>query len=241
MSSHAILFTRKSSNVKTGPIPVTTTSNESCPTDCAFKGNGCYAEAGPLGGLWKAMSNAGPNAPFKNGRNTMTTIDWAKLCLEVSSLPANQLWRHNQAGDLAKLPGTIKIDKAALRDLVQANTGKRGFTYTHHNVLNDLDNRQAVADANAQGFTVNLSGNTLAHADALADLGIAPVVAVVPITTTANTVTPAGRKVVVCPATIREDVSCADCQLCQRARDFIIGFPAHGPSKRKADAIATQS
>jgi len=52
-------------------------------------------------------------------------------------------------------------------------------------------------------------------------------------------VTPAGRKVVVCPATIRDDVSCASCQLCQRQRDFIIGFPAHGTSKKKASAIAS--
>lgn len=238
--AHAILFTRKSANVKTGPIPVTTTANDSCPTDCAFRGNGCYAEAGPLGGLWKAMSKAGPNAPFKNGRNTINTIDWATLCREIETLPAKQLWRHNQAGDLPKIPGTAKIDKAALAELVRANTGKRGFTYTHHNVLNDPENRQAVAEANVAGFTVNLSGNNLAHADMLADLAIAPVVAVVPIDQKANTVTPKGRKVVVCPATIRDDVSCADCQLCQRARDFIIGFPAHGPSKRKAAAIATQ-
>lgn len=235
--THAILFTRESRNAKTGPIPVTTTGRDSCPDDCAFRGNGCYAEAGPLGALWRGMTEAGPNGEFKNGRSTVKTMDWSDLCREVSNLPAGQLWRHNQAGDLPKQGG--KIDVTLLAALVYANKGKRGFTYTHHNVLQDLENRAAVAGANAQGFTVNLSGNTLSHADMLADLGIAPVVAVVPLDTKANTTTPKGRKVVVCPATIREDVSCADCQLCQRARDFIIGFPAHGPSKRKASAIAS--
>jgi hypothetical protein len=95
-----------------------------------------------------------------------------------------------------------------------------------------------VAYANAAGFTVNLSANNLAHADDLADLGIAPVVTVLPADATDNTVTPKGRKVVICPATIRDDVSCATCGLCARLRDAIVGFPAHGASKRKAEAIA---
>ena len=233
----AILFTRKSANVKTGDIPVTTTSNETCPTDCPFKGSGCYAEAGPLGGLWNAMSKAGANGTFKNGRNDIHTTDWQGLCANVEALPDGQLWRHNQAGDLPHNGGTV--DRAAIKALVKANLGKRGFTYTHHNVLQSEANRQTIAEANREGFTVNLSGNNLAHADLLADLAIAPVVAVVPINQQANTVTPKGRKVVVCPATVRDDVSCKTCQLCQRQRDFIIGFPAHGPSKKKADAIAT--
>jgi hypothetical protein len=50
--------------------------------------------------------------------------------------------------------------------------------------------------------------------------------------------TPAGRKVVVCPATYRDDVSCASCGLCARQRSAIVGFPAHGAAKRKADAVA---
>lgn len=235
----AILFTRKSANVKTGPIPVSTTSKETCPSDCPFQGSGCYAEAGPLGGLWKAMTKAGEHGTFKNGRADITTTDWNGLCSAVSALPEKQLWRHNQAGDLPHNGGTI--DRDLVQSLVKANTGKRGFTYTHHNVLQSEANRETVKQANADGFTINLSGNNLAHADMLADLGIAPVVAVVPVTQTANTVTPKGRKVVVCPATIKDDVSCQSCQLCQRQRDFIVGFPAHGPSKRKADLIATQS
>ena len=47
--------------------------------------------------------------------------------------------------------------------------------------------------------------------------------------------TPAGRRIVVCPATYRDDVTCASCQLCQRAeRKIIVGFPAHGQSRAKA-------
>jgi hypothetical protein len=55
---------------------------------------------------------------------------------------------------------------------------------------------------------------------------------------TDNAMTPAGRKVVVCPATQRDDVSCATCALCARQRDVIVGFPAHGVAKKKAMAAA---
>jgi hypothetical protein len=235
---HAILFTRESRNGKTGPIPVTTTSKESCPTDCAFRGAGCYAEAGPLGALWRGMSAAGPDSQFSNGRGTVRTIGWDGLLREIKALPPGTLWRHNQAGDLPSDGSRIRA--ADLKRLASANRGRKGFTYTHHNVLQDARNRDAVADANRRGFTVNLSGNTLAHADRLADLSIAPVVVVLPASAAENTTTPAGRKVVICPAVQRNDVTCASCGLCARQRDFIVGFPAHGASKRRVEAIATE-
>lgn len=52
--NHTYHFTRVSGNAKCGPIPVTTTSADSCPPTCSFKGNGCYAESGPLAMHWKA-------------------------------------------------------------------------------------------------------------------------------------------------------------------------------------------
>jgi hypothetical protein len=233
----AILWNPKSSNAKTGPMPVSTTGKDTCAPSCPFAGNGCYAESGPLAFLWNAMTKAGENAEFKNGRATMRTTDWSGLCKSVAELPAETLWRHNQAGDLPHNGG--KIDATRVAALVDANEGKRGFTYTHHNALQDSDNRAVVADANARGFTINLSGNNLRHADALADLGVAPVVTVLPSTVAgkADITTPKGRKVVVCPATYREDVSCATCGLCGvRDRKVVVGFPAHGTGKKKADA-----
>jgi hypothetical protein len=232
------IFTPISRNAKTGPIPVTTTSKESCPTDCPFQGSGCYAEAGPLGAIWRGLTKAGPESDFQNGRGRVKTWGADRLIKAIAKLPQGQLWRHNQAGDLVPLPGTGTIDRGFLGRLVRANRGKRGFTYTHHNVLNNPENRAAVAEAVREGFVINLSANNLRHADALADLRIAPVATVLPADAKTNTVTPAGRKVVICPATIREDVSCSSCGLCARMREAIIGFPAHGPSKAKAGAVA---
>jgi hypothetical protein len=217
-------FTRKARNSKTGPIPVTTTSSDTCSDACPLKASGCYASAGgPLAMHWRRV-----DAGERGG-----TLD--ALCARIAALPVGQLWRHNQAGDLPGMGDTI--DTSALCDLVEANAGKRGFTYTHK-PMNSEANRDIVQFANRKGFTVNLSANTLAHADQLADLGIAPVVTVLPSDASGKLSTPAGRKVVICPATYRDDVTCKSCGLCQRQRDAIVGFPAHGTQAKRANEIA---
>jgi hypothetical protein len=213
-----------SGNAKTGPIPVSTSTSKTCPASCPFnKGNGCYAGSGPLALHWRKVTS---------GERSM---GWNAFCAEIAALASGQLWRHNQAGDL---PGSGEsIDKGEFLALVQANEGKRGFTYTHKTAK---ANHDLIRFANAKGFTVNLSANSLSHADTLADAKAGPVVTVLPATQTTNTVTPAGRRVVVCPAAVKEGVSCATCQLCQKAnRSVIVGFPAHGTQAKKATAIAS--
>ena len=159
-------------------------------------------------------------------------MPWAEFCDTIAALPADQLWRMNQAGDL---PGIGEsVDPVALGQLVAANAGRRGFTYTHKHSSAAL---HWVRHANAWGFTVNLSANDLQHADQLADTQAGPVVVVLPIDAPQQTITPAGRKVITCPATYREDISCATCQLCQRQRETIIGFPAHGTGKAKVEKV----
>jgi hypothetical protein len=145
------------------------------------------------------------------------------------------LWRHNVAGDL---PGTGEtIDPVQLGQIVAANMGRRGFTYTHK--TNDPANLSWVKTANEWGFTVNLSADNAGHADQLAETGAGPVVCIVPIDTPEKTQTPAGRPIVVCPAQTRDNVTCADCQLCQRVnRSVIVGFRAHGTRARVADQLA---
>ena len=218
-------ITPKSKNVKVGKMAVTTSTATTCPTSCPFKGNGCYADSGPLKLHWLKVTEG------ERGD------DWSTFLDKIKDLPAGSKWRHNQAGDL---PGDTKdLDSTKCVDLAKANEGKRGFTYTHYDVLDNFQNAITVNMMNHLGFTVNVSANNLEHADQLCDLDIAPVATVLPIEQTTNTVTPKGRKVVVCPATYKDEVSCADCMLCEkRDRKVIVGFPAHGTSKRKASAIA---
>lgn len=221
---HHYHFALVSGNLKTGPIPVTTSSASTCPEVCPLRGQGCYAEYGHLRIHWDKVSSG------ERG------IDLDELCRRIHALPRHQLWRWAQAGDL---PGDGKrIDMAALGKIVAANKGRAGFGFTHYDP-GLKHNARAIEMANQNGFTLNLSANNLAHADALYKLGVAPVVVVLPQDVTKHFKTPGGNHVSVCPAAVREGMTCAQCGICQnKDRKAIIGFPAHGSGTKKAQAIA---
>jgi len=219
-------ITLESSNVKTGPIPVSTSPNSTCPPACPFMSNGCYAKQGPLAWHWRKVNEG------KRG------VPWADFLGLISSIAPGSLWRHNQAGDL---PGEgDDIDSGMLAQLVRANQGKRGWTYTHKPVTGNspqaVGNAASVRHANRNGFRINLSADNLAEADELADVDCGPVVVVLPSDSPHTVKTPAGRKVVVCPAQ-RGSVTCADCGLCAASRSVIVGFLAHGRSSKKVESV----
>lgn len=218
-------LTRVSRNKKTGPIPVSTTSKDSCPSNCALKRNGCYADRGPIAIHWEKVTNG------ERG------YAWEQFCAEIKALPKGQLWRHNQAGDLPSLGNkNYLIDPYKLNELVLANNFKKGFTYTHYNVLDYPWNRADVLQANLYGFTINLSADNPEHADALADLNIGPVVTLLPQDVVeAPKFTPKGRSIVICPAIDSDTITCSTCQVCANpSRKAIIGFPA---STNKANEV----
>ena len=214
-------LTQVSANKKTGPIPVSTTSSNTCPTSCGqFKT--CYAKFGNVAIHWRRLSSGKASRPM--------TLE--QFCAAIKDLPEGTLWRHNQAGDLPGHDGNI--DRRALKEILIANTGKRGFTYTHKPMTES--NAQSVRYANNMGFTVNLSADTVAQADEYAAMAIAPVVLAVPEDTHQNFTTPGGNKVVICPA-VTHGVTCADCKLCAWSeRKVIIAFPAHGPARKSITA-----
>jgi len=207
-------FVSKSSNIKTGPMPVVYSSRQTCPDSCAHKGAGCYAENGPISIQWRKVDQTG--------------IDLEQLCESIRTIPIGSLWRYGVAGDL---PGQGEtLDRQALDKLVRANRGRRGFTYTHK--LTDLD---AIRDATARGFTVNVSADSVALADHYYAQDL-PVTVVVPRDAPEVTYTPEGVRIVVCPAQTRQDVTCQICGLCAVAsRRAIVGFRAHGVGAGKVE------
>ena len=117
------------------------------------------------------------------------------------------------------------------------------------------------------GFTINLSADNPAHADRLAELGIAPVVTLLARAYARRAVrhrfkrrcdewaetigewrdrtaslpryTPAGRRIAICPATY-SDATCKTCGACARLRDAVIGFLAHGAWRQVEVAMAAR-
>lgn len=202
-----IHFIRQSANSKTGPIPVTYSQRETCPPSCPHYRADCYAE------------------------DYYTRLSWDKVAARGGSLAD---LCESVAGDL---PGAGEtVDAAALGEIVAANAGRRGFTYTHKKSADAL---HWAGHATRWGFTVNLSADDAGEADALAEADAGPVVAIVPTDTPEKSYTPAGRTIIVCPAQSRDGVTCETCGLCARAdRGVIIGFRAHGSRARVTDAKA---
>ena len=220
-----IAFTKRSSNAKVGKIPVTTSSKATCPSSCPLLDNGCYASAGFHTNMhWNKVTSGERGTPL------------AQLCETVAKLPEGQLWRHNVAGDLIGTSDNV-IDQQALYDLTMANKGRRGFTYTHY-PMNHSGNQSIVRKANAEGFTVNVSTNTVAEALATQEATGLPVVTIV----APEFWQGAHRRegVVQCPAEYKDKVTCATCKLCSVAtRKDIVGFTVHGTKAKAANVIAT--
>ena len=96
MKQYNTHLTPKSANKKVGPIPVSTTTADTCPATCPFNNaneGGCYAEAGPLKLHWMKVTRG------ERGTN------FSEFLEQIKALPDGQLWRHNQAGEL---PGDNK-------------------------------------------------------------------------------------------------------------------------------------
>lgn len=215
-----MLFIPKTSNKKTGPIPVSYSPEDTCPSVCVLKESGCYAKYGPTSLVWKKHSQR---------------LSYEEFIKEIKELPNKTFWRGNVAGDLQGKNNKLDIDK--LNILVEANKGKIGYTYTHY-PLYTAEEKTAIRDANKKGFTINLSANNLRHADELVKLKIAPVAVLVDSEIIKNFKTPEGNNVIICPAITTENMTCDKCRMCARPnRKSIIGFPSHGSGKKKANNI----
>ena len=228
-------FILKSSNRKTGPIPVTTTAKASCPPSCIL----FHTQIDPVTGKEVKGPCFGNSHYSSMHWNKVSSgergIEWSALLEKIESLPLGQKWRHNQTGDLQG-PGDY-IDGEMLDQLVKANKGKRGFTYTHK-PLHMFKNFAKVKAANDGGFTINISANTLPEAEKFYAAGL-PTVAVVPEDYPEKTITPAGIKMVVCPAQTGKAKDCKSCMLCQQPkRKLIVAFRDHSPGKIKPDFSA---
>lgn len=215
-------LTFRSGNRKTGLIPVSTTSGDSCPTTCAEYGTNCYARFGKLGMHWHRVTSG-----LRGG-------NWLLFCAAVARFAIDLVWRHNQAGDLPKNSRDL-LHKPMCMQLAKAAKHTRGFTYTHHRPDN-AHNAAVIREMNAiGGLLVNLSADTPEDADKYHALGIGPVVVVLPEDAPhRGNRTPGGLPIVVCPAQTTDHVQCKDCPLCRTAqRKSVIGFLAHGQGKKR--------
>lgn len=219
-------LSRVSSNKKTGPIAVTTTSKNSCPASCGMR-SACYAATGPLALHWSAVSD---------GRRSK---QWRDHLDDLATLPIGSALRLNQAGDLVA-GATGRLSRAFLFGLVDVVKRRKlqAWTYTHHDHTCG-DNAALLRRANREGLTVNVSTETEESADRAIASGLPAVLAVSSQEARKAWRTAEGNLVKVCPAQCR-DTDCSRCMLChRRGSKVIIAFLAHGTRKKAADAMLT--
>ena len=216
-----------SSNAKTGPIAVSTSSRATCSPSCPFFGNGCYAESGPLLLHWRKVTEGVRGVNFKT------------FCDSLQRLESGRLFRHNQAGDCPHTMG--RISRSFIKSMVASVKHLKAFTYTHHDVKLG-ENLSLLRYANRNGFTINVSTESEAAADDAISAGLPAVMVANSDETRTTWHTPAGNTVLVCPAQRSDTTTCADCKLCHhRGRRVVIAFLAHGTGKRKANAALSEA
>ena len=210
-------FNPATANSKTGTMPVVTAPRKTCPPECPlFDLNFCYAKHSFMGIHWRKVSSGERGESF------------ADVMAKISKLRRDTIWRYGVAGDLPGENGYL--DKELCESITSANGRSAGYAYTHYRPGKG-DNLAILQGMNKTHFTVNLSSDTLAEADEFIKTGL-PGVTLLPEGAPKGSHTPAGNKVVRCPAKVGK-VTCADCRLCTRKdRDYVIGFEAHGTGRK---------
>lgn len=99
-----------SSNKKTGDIMQSYSSRSTCPKDCVFKNNGCYAEGYHTKMVWDRCEDKNDARYVINGEQLkIGLLEGAFNKLRKNPTRESILFRHNVAGDLA-VEGTNLID-----------------------------------------------------------------------------------------------------------------------------------
>ena len=228
LDSMTFQFVKKSSNTKLGTIPQTSNSRKTCPKNCIFRkdnGGGCYAEAGYYTKLnWNHLDNKTRGGSFEN------------LINSIKSLKDGQLWRHTVQGDF---PGYQEkyIDSDYIKAVTTANTNKNGYGYTHYPL--NSHNLELLKESTEKNFIINISTEQDQTALKAIKNGLNSVIVLKSTETRKKFKTKNGLKVIVCPQQLDETktITCADCKICSKDRDFAVGFIAHGNQAKKIDVI----
>lgn len=242
----------KSSNIKTGKIPVTTTPRSTCPAECVHKGSSCYFENGGSAIFWSHLDDAARNGGIhahtdSRGREYRTVAhSWGAFVAMIDSGAIRPgLARFAQGGDL---PGDgRRIDRGALVSFAEASkrAGIRWIVYTHYIFgsprLSDLlHNVSALRAAQEAGLNVNVSCDSVAQVDVATALGFRTALTESSDWQGPASRTPEGQLLAQCPATYRDEgpgsscESCGGCALSNANRCTYV-FPAHGSRKAMVD------
>ena len=229
-------------NKKTGPVAVTYSNPDTCPTTCELKGGPCYGETGHLKNHWNKLEGTPHVEPY-HWESLMISLQAhikreSRLNFFINeTLTHLILIRHNILGDLPHQDN--RITHSRLNDLYTSTEGALTWLYSHHDPT-IKHNRKLIKEYNVPGrFVINLSANNLDQAQQYKDLKIAPVTTLLPHDHEGSTFKmPDNSTGVVC-LYMTKGIQCKQCGLCfaKSAEDIVIGFPGHGSRKKQISEI----
>ena len=222
--------TARSGNTKTGPIPVTSRGQWSCPTSCPFMGSGCYGENHRIGGGSTLFQVA------EEAERTWTTESLA-VAMSQSDRPRKgqvrqrMIVRDREVGDVLDEDGEVDHEYLQMVTDAAHMVGRRPFGYTHVPGL--------TADDVPDGYVMNASCET---PEQVADAHRRGLPAVIVGDHDGLALADPEHRYAACPAESR-DITCAECGLCAQPgrmkfphRAAVIVFEPHGAQRRKARA-----
>lgn len=204
-------FIPKTANAKTGQCAALYTSRDTCPSTCPLRGNGCYAENGPIGLAW--------NRAVK---------DLDSVLQGISAMPEGAKLRLFPAGDM---PGEgDKLDVGAMTQILEAcvEKGMTVWGYTHKDTWIEF-----LLWANSlPGVTIAVSCTTPEEADIYRDMGLPTTIPVADL----SCIPELGDEFIPCQHAV-SGKPCIECNLCMSPHGKTVCFPVHGACKGKAKKV----
>jgi len=220
----AAIVVPESNNGKVGKVAATYAPIEqSCPRNCPFLGNGCYAAAGNTALHNRRIEEASENA---------TALEVAKAeAIGIDRLPGDLPLRLHVSGDARTNAAARELGDAAARYILRG--GQEVWSYTHS--FRDVDR------ASWGPVSILASTENLEDAKAAMDRGYAAALVVKEHPADGRAYEVDGVKVIPCVEQTR-GVNCVDCGLCFRddkllAQRAVIAFAAHGAMTKRVKEV----
>jgi hypothetical protein len=197
----------------------------SCPTTCALKDQGCYAQSYPMGlhvgRLDKEVDNM---SSLQIARAEANAIDNS---YDGGSVPTDRSMRLHVSGDCRTISGAKIINKAVGRWKQRGGGDVWAYTHCWDYVVKDVwSNVSMLASVDSADEVMYARQNGYAPAIVVAEHPSEKV----------YTLPGSDTKWIPCPAQTRENIGCADCKLCFKSKFLFetnhgIAFAAHGTKK----------
>jgi len=211
-------FVANSHNKKTGAMPVTSTSSNSCPLTCGLY-NDCYGKSSYTRIQWDKLDKKG--------------IDFNQLINLINSLRKNSPIRFNVVGDLVNNDGIVDSTKLIKLANTVKNRALDMIIYTHLELC--YLNVKAFQLAFSKGLNINISCETIEKAKKALNYGLNSVI-VLPMGSINKVLKIDDLIIVRCPNEYNSKIQCVNCMLCSKDRikkRVVVAFTAHSTTKKR--------